>query len=88
MTFSYLSSTSAKISEKGGLNGKGSMLSSSHLFLSCNFNKIGKQLIGGGGGAKRIVRFWGGKTYYRAHPPKLVLEASKSGIRLVCACFF
>ena len=40
------------------------------------------------GGAKRIVRFFGGKMYYRAHPPKLVLEASESGIRLVCACFF
>ena len=35
------------------------------------------------GGAKRIVRFSGGKTYYRARPPKPVLEAaeSSSGLR-------
>ena len=39
------------------------------------------------GGAKRIVRFWGGKTYHRVSPPKPVLEASESGICLVCACF-
>ena len=39
------------------------------------------------GGAKRIVRFWGGKTYHRAPPPKPVLEASESGISLVCAGF-
>ena len=31
------------------------------------------------GGAKRIVRFWGGKTYHRVRPPKPVLEASESG---------
>ena len=39
------------------------------------------------GGAKRIVRFWGGKTYHRVRPPKPVLEASESGICLVCAGF-
>ena len=39
------------------------------------------------GGAKRIVRFFGGKTYHRACPPKPVLEASESGICLVCAGF-
>ena len=39
------------------------------------------------GGAKRIVRFWGGKTYHKAPPPKPVLEASESGICLVCARF-
>ena len=39
------------------------------------------------GGAKRIVRFWEGKSYHRASPPKPVLEASESGIRLVCALF-
>ena len=37
------------------------------------------------GGAKRIVRFLGGKTCHRACPPKPVLEASESGIGLVCA---
>ena len=38
--------------------------------------------------AQRIVRFWGGGgTYYRVPPPKPVLEASESGIRLVCARF-
>ena len=40
-----------------------------------------------GGGAKRIVRFWGGKTYHKAPPPKPVLEASESGICMVCARF-
>ena len=40
-----------------------------------------------GGGAKRIVRFWEGKTYYRARHPKPPLEASESGICLVCARF-
>ena len=39
------------------------------------------------GGAKRIVRFFGGKTYHKAPPPKPVLEASESGICLVCARF-
>ena len=40
------------------------------------------------GGAKRIVRFWGGgETYYKVPPPKPVLEASESGICLVCARF-
>ena len=29
----------------------------------------------GGGGAKRIVRFFGGETYHKAPPPKPVLEA-------------
>ena len=32
------------------------------------------------GGAKRIVRFWGAKPYYRVRPPKPVLQTSKSGI--------
>ena len=39
----------------------------------------------GGEGAKRIVQFGGGGTYYRAHLPKPVLEGSKTGIGLVCA---
>ena len=39
------------------------------------------------GVTKRIVRFLGGKTYHRARPPKPVLEASNSGICLVCAGF-
>ena len=42
------------------------------------------------GGAKCIVRFFGGgggETHHRARPPKPVLEASESGICLVCACF-
>ena len=38
------------------------------------------------GGAKRIVRFWGG-TYYRVRPQKPLLEAPESGICLVCAYF-
>ena len=40
-----------------------------------------------GGGAKRIVRFLGGKTYHKAPPPKPVLEASESGTCLVCVRF-
>ena len=43
---------------------------------------LGKRLVAGGGN----VRFWGGKTYHRVPPPKPVLEASESWIRLVCAC--
>ena len=35
-------------------------------------------------GAKRIVRFGGGK-YHRECPPKPVLEGSDSGVGLVCA---
>ena len=42
--------------------------------------QLGKRLMVG---AKRIVRFWGWKTYHRARSPKPVLEASESGICLV-----
>ena len=48
---------------------------------------LGKSWKAANGGAKRIVRFWGGKTYHRVRPPKPVLEASESGICLVCAGF-
>ena len=44
----------------------------------------------GGGGAKRIVRFLGGGgggMYYKVPPPNPVVEASESGICLVCALF-
>ena len=40
------------------------------------------------GGAKRIVRFWGGGNVLQSPPPIVpVLEASEKGIRLVCALF-
>ena len=48
---------------------------------------IGKSQMGR---AKHIVRFFwggGGETYYRVPPPKPLLEASGSGICLVCARF-
>ena len=39
------------------------------------------------GGVQNVSRDFGGggETYYRATPPKPLLEASESGIRLVCA---
>ena len=40
-----------------------------------------------GGGAKRIVRFFGWETYHKVPLPNPVLEASENGIRLVCARF-
>ena len=42
---------------------------------------------GGGGGQNVSCDFGGGKTYHKAPPPKPVLEASESGICLVCARF-
>ena len=48
----------------------------------CKSSKIAdRQFLGiakGGRGAKRIVRFWGRKTYYRAPPPKPLLERAKN----------
>ena len=41
---------------------------------------------GGGGKTYRAI-LGGGKTYHKAPPPKPVLEASESGICLVCARF-
>ena len=52
------------------------------LSLSWKFAK------GGGGGQNVSCDFGGGgKTYHKAPPPKPVLEASESGICLVCARF-
>ena len=42
---------------------------------------------GGGGKTYRAILGGGGKTYHKAPPPKPVLEASESGICLVCAHF-
>ena len=42
---------------------------------------------GGGGGAKRIMWLWGGKTYCRVPLPKPLLKAWESGIGLVGAPF-
>ena len=39
-----------------------------------------------GGGTYRAI-FLGGKTYHKVPPPNPVLEASESGISLVCARF-
>ena len=52
----------------------------------CNFSDL-TNWKAANGGANRIVRFLGGKTYHRVRPPKPVLEASESGICLVCAGF-
>ena len=43
--------------------------------------------IAKGGGQNVSCDFGVGGTYKRARPPKLVLEASDSGICLVCALF-
>ena len=40
-----------------------------------------------GGGQNVSCNFGGGKKYHKAPPPKPVLEASESGICLVCARF-
>ena len=40
-----------------------------------------------GGGQNVSCDFGGGETYHKAPPPKPVLEASESGICLVCARF-
>ena len=39
------------------------------------------------GGGKTYRAILGGETYHKAPPPKPVLEASESGICLVCARF-
>ena len=45
---------------------------------------VGKRLMGG---QNVSCDFGGGETYHRVRPPKPVLEASESGICLVCAGF-
>ena len=45
---------------------------------------VGKRLMGG---QNVSCDSGGGETYYRVRPPKPVLEASESGICLVCASF-
>ena len=56
----------------------------------CPRNVLPKNSIwesGNRGGKTYRAIFGGGGTYHRVPPPKPVLEASESGICLVCACF-
>ena len=51
----------------------------------CRTGILGKLQRGGGGKTYRAIL--GGETYYTVPPPTALLEASESGICLVCARF-
>ena len=56
-------------------------------FFTVSFSRFAPSRAKGGGGQNVSCDFLGGKTYIECPPPKALLEASESGICLVCARF-
>ena len=72
-------------SEKSIINRMNSTSRCPYVHLDVQFIMLG--IRKGGGTYRAILVGGGGETYYKVPPPNPVLEASESGIRLVCARF-